>query len=411
MRNDGLSTANFLSGAMEGYQFMSGVDQNKKNEARADRQEGQQNELHGLRMNGERQRQEEDAIRVSQMSQEHEQNMNKTIARQMLYGRDSPNLDHKFISKYPNLDVGRLTSDEAGKHLDTIHKTLSSGGDIESFNTPEMMETLNFLNPEVALGAKDGRKVKIRSIHAGTRPGYVMFGLDVEGDDSPNGRPLTENRSADPKDKVKEVSINDLLGRAEGFEGYRNMALDPKQRDAFIKFHLGDELASREEQLADKKSKRSMVAADITLKNAQANYYNTGKGGGGSAGGGSGSTANMKDIEYFKSLGYDDQDAVDLVINRGASPSQEITRMAVEMVKGTQDADTPIAMEEAMDRSKAWYNANMRKVIKPKGQSPAQPTTQPAPVQKQAPQAAIDALAADPKLADQFQAKFGYLPQ
>ncbi len=392
---DGLSTANFTTGAMQGYQLMRGVDRDKKNDERMAVQDAQQNELHSLKMTAAKQDVEQSVIRTKDMNDQQAEKMNKIAARRLHYGDGISDADKQFISAYPNLDMNRLTSPEAGKHLDTIHKTLSSGGDIESFNTPEMIDTLNFMNPEVALGAKDGRKVKIRSIHAGTKPGYVMFGLDVDGDNSPNGRPLTENRSSDPKDMVKEVAIEDLIGRAEGFESYREMSLDPAKRQSFIDYYIGDEIAAKankrvelDDKRFERESKRGLTEADINLKNAQANYYNKREtSGGGGSGGGSGSTANMKDIEYFKSLGYEPQDAVDLVINRGAAPSQEIARMAIEMVKSSNTNGEPIKMQDAMNEAAKYYNDNLRQRIKPAASAPPQtaPPAQSSPATQRPP--------------------------
>lgn len=427
MRNEGLATANAIGSALDTYGQLQNIDANKQAVGLRDADQKMQQEAHAAKMKSYQSQEASDA-------EANNHRVNQLNARKMrvLNGAGlewSPENQAELTRLGGRLgDVGNLLSPDMGDAITSLEGVLS--GKL-NMNDPAAIKAANQL-ANVQKGATEGRKVNINRIVPSEDGSSVHLGLhsvDADGMENANAV-LTKNRSALPEDEVESISIDNLVKILGTAKQSRQTLQNPKMMKAYMDFY--DPVPTSNEGTWDKATynEKSGMYEQTNKKTGETKLTRDGVGdaaGRTNAGGGSGgnpaggSTSNVKDIEYFRSLGYSTQDAVDLVVNRGASPSQEITRMAVEMMKGSKDEDgvATLKMEDAMNQATDYYNKNLRKQIQPAAQptsgQPAQPTSpQPVPQTQnapQAPQAALDALAQNPKLADAFKAKYGYLPQ
>ncbi|HMU65577.1 MAG TPA: hypothetical protein PKE57_00450 [Cellvibrionaceae bacterium] len=169
--------------------------------------------------------------------------MNKALAWSMHSLKGAPKEYRSFVATHPNLDAGRILSPEYGQAIKTLEG--AAAGEID-YRHPDVAKAFDMLNPEIALGATGGRKVSTSRLYPGKTPGTVMVGLRVDGD--PEERPLTERRSADPDDPVKEVKLEDLFGRLSAAKQYRGLLSDPENQKWFVQQTIGEELKKRADQ-------------------------------------------------------------------------------------------------------------------------------------------------------------------
>lgn len=423
MSRDGLSTANFLGGAMQGYQFMAGVEENKQRAQERkqiaglrDADEVRRNESHTAQMESMGEQKKLNALRFDQINEDQARKMNTALAMSLQNAKDMPEEYQQMIAAHPNLNAQRLLSDEAGAHLSTIEKVIA--GEVD-YRSPEVAAAFDFMNPEIGLGAKDGRKVKTARLFPGRTPGTIAVGLSVDGDN--DIRPLTENRSADDSDPVKEVPLELLIQRAQTMKQYRSMLQSEKGREWLIKNYLPQQQVSAKDESA------------IAYNQSRANYYNTKaeneKSG---TGGGKGRLpADAQMIEYYRGMGYGDEDAIAMANNAVSSPEKFATTYSKMLLDSSKDIDGNPTMtpEQAISKSLEIYRANFRprpakgEEKKPEadkgatvvnqlmgGQSQAPQARIPMRAPVQAPAQAIEFLKANPDQAENFKAKYGYLP-
>lgn len=419
----GLSTANFLGGAMQGYQFMAGVEENKqRGEERKqmaslrDADEARRAELHTAQIESLGEQKKLNALRFDQINEDQARKMNTALALSLQNADGMPEEYRQLVTAYPNLNAQRLLSDEAGVHLSTVDKVMA--GEID-YTSPEVGAAVDFLGPEIGLGAKDGRKVKTARLYPGRSPGTIAVGLNVDGD--PSIRPLTENRSADDNDPVKEIPIELLIGRAQTMKKYRNMLQSEEGRNWFIKNHLPQQSVSAKDQSV------------IDYNKSRANYYDSKaaaeKNGGGSGGGRLPADAQM--IQFYKGMGYGDEDAIAMTNNAVSSPEKFATAYSKMILDSSKDMEgrPTVSPEDAIKQSLKIYKANFKprpakgEAKKPeqsngnivndlmRGTSQAPAANIPMRAPAQAPQSAIEALKANPDKKEQFKAKYGYIPE
>ena len=439
----GLSNLSFVDGAMKGASFVAGMqDRQAQREERAglaslrQAQEQRAQEAHGMQMENARQQQEINAIRVKDLNDDHIKKMQRTLAWSMYNRSKAPKEYQDFMSTNPNLDAGRLLSPEYGRAIEISEDAIQ--GKID-YRHPEVAKAFDMLNPEVGLGATQGRKVSTSRLYPGRTPGTLMVGLKVDGD--PEERPLTERRSSDPDDPVKEVKLEDLFGRLTAAKQHRAFLSDPENQKWFIQETIGEELKKRADQETLKNLQVKKLTKEIN-EGDPVTYQADGEGnlmqlpsrsGGAVAtpvldskgnpvkapqktGAGTQATQRQKDFEFAVSkLGMDQEAALEWS-SSDKTPTERAEAYANRMVQAeTVGGNFPDGYKPN-DAWKAHREAFMNEYGN-FGKGGKQPKAEPAPTQKppvqprQAPQGAIEALRNNPELKDQFQAKYGYLPE
>lgn len=101
-----------------------------------------------------------------------------------------------------------------------------------NINSPEALESINVLFPEIQTGADDGRKRRVTQVVPGKNPNTLVFGLEVEGDTQT--RPLTVRRSSDDNDPVKQVSVEDMVKKVASLKQLNELKNNPKFRQFLI---------------------------------------------------------------------------------------------------------------------------------------------------------------------------------
>ncbi|HNG60334.1 MAG TPA: hypothetical protein PKZ52_10955 [Cellvibrionaceae bacterium] len=375
------------------------------------------------------------AIRVRDLNDERVAKMNKALAWSMHSLKDAPEEYRSFVATHPNLDAGRILSPEYGQAIETLKGAAEGRVD---YRSPEVAAAFDVLNPEIGLGATQGRKVSTSRLYPGRTPGTLMVGLKVDGD--PEERPLTERRSSDPDDPVKEVKLEDLFGRLKVAEQYRGFLSDPENQKWFIQQTIGEELKKSADQetiknLQVKKLTKEINEGDpVTYRaDGEGNLMQLPSRSGGAvatpvldskgnpvkapqkSGAGASSKSSLeKEVEYLKTLGMTPDEALAYRKQRTGNDAKDTELMAMAISRQSQ-----IPMEDYADDKNPEQKLpgaitqaiNARQKIKALTQAKSdQPAPTPTGQPRKAPQAAIDELRKNPSLKDKFQEFYGYLP-
>jgi hypothetical protein len=429
----GLSSLNFVDGAMRGAQFVAGMQDQQRRAGLMEAQEQRAQESHAAQMANAQQTQEINAIRVRDMNDEHTQKMNKALAWSMHSLQKAPPEYRDFVAKHPNLDASRILSPDYGQAIDTLKG--AAEGKID-YRHPDVAKAFDMLNPEIGLGATQGRKVSTSRLYPGKTPGTVMVGLKVDGD--PEERPLTERRSSDPDDPVKEVKLEDLIGRLHVAQQYRGFLADPENQQWFIQQTIGEELKNQSNQATLRDLQVKKITKELN-EGDPVTYQTDGEGNlmqlptrSGSAaatpvvdpkgnpvkapqktGAGTQATQRQKDFEFAVSkLGMDQEAALEWS-SSDKTPTERAEAYANRMVQAeTVGGNYP----EGYKPNEAWkahreafmneYGNFGKGGKQPKAEAAPKPAVQP----RKAPQAAIDELRKNPSMKDKFQEFYGYLP-
>lgn len=151
----------------------------------------------------------------------------KAIAFGDFSGLNSP--EYKaFTKKYPEFDLSSIVSDEKGKAIDDATQILraASNGQIPRADDPHLLNTVNALYPEITHGDnlpsvytnEQGRSFRIKGrrlsgIHSMPNGSLAIQQELTLDDDSKVKVPVTENRSSNPNDPVRQVTMSDFSNR------------------------------------------------------------------------------------------------------------------------------------------------------------------------------------------------------
>ncbi len=425
---------------MRGAEFVNNMEDRKLRREQAQQQEQRAAQSHALQVEGAEQQRQLTGMRIDQINEENAAKMNRALAWSLYNAKNMPQEYQQLVAAHPNLDASRLMSDEYGSALDTLEK--ASKGEID-YRSPEVGKAFDLVNPEIQLGATGGRKVATKRLYPGRTPGTLMVGLAVDGD--PSERPLTERRSADPDDPVKEVPLDLMIDRVVTAKKYREYLLSPQGREAFIRQNIGDELSKAELQnkklsLEAAKASRSVGqdawgpiqydektgAAYQANANGQVRWGPKASGPGGSGGG----KTTQRQLDYrfaIDQMGMDQSAALEWA-SSDKTPTERAEAYANRMVQaevqsgaqpdGYVPADSWKAHREQFMQAYGSYGGDGAKAKPEPKPTPAPPPLladpsaqqQGATQPRKAPQAAIEALRKNPSLKAQFQEFYGYTP-
>lgn len=289
-RNDGLSTANFMSGAMQGYNFMQGIENNKLHTEEIQHQRGlrdadavRRDEQHQAAMQTNQQQQEIQRRTMRKLDEEETVKVNQLVARKMIAlqnnGLDWTQENQKSLEQYGRFaDPEYLLAPETGSALDTVKSVLS--GEL-NMNDPAALQAYNRLI-NVQRGASDGRTVSInRMVPAGSGKG-VHLGLSVKNADGTaydNGV-LTQNRSTDPRDPVEELTMDELIEVMGAVEQTRGALSNPQMAKAFIQMYgpQAEKVSAKDQSQIDyNKSRAGYYDAKAVAEGAAAGGTASGK--------------------------------------------------------------------------------------------------------------------------------------
>jgi hypothetical protein len=350
MSNDGLVIGNAIESGLRTYGQMQSIDANKQAMGLRDEQARMQREQHEAQMDAHEEEKKIRGLRADEIKGEQLKKMNEAFAWSIYNAKDMPDEYKQLIAAHPNLDAQRLMSDEAAMHLKTI-EGLKSGA--IPYHSKEVAAAFDFLNPEIALGATEKRKVKTSRLYPGGSPETLRVGLHVEGD--PQERPLTVHRSSRDDDPVLEVSMDQQMQKAMIFKSYRDMLMSDQGRQWFLKTHLP--------QLSQQVSAKDQSV--INFNKSRANYYdskakNEASGGAGGAGK---LPADAQMIAFYEQRGYSTDDAIAMVNESKNSPQKfvtDYTNMLLETSKDMNGVPT-ITPDQAFEKSMQVYNTNFRR--------------------------------------------------
>lgn len=245
-RDFGTSLLSAAEGAMRGYEFVQGQRERKQAMGLREAADMRDQERHQAYMKGAdqdlklRDTQEARAAdshrinRAGALLQNQERVVN-ILAREAaaLEGLGQQNYSEEeleYFNVFPQMKADYLTSEQMGAALQTAEQVI---GGQKSMSSPEAIEAINLLFPEIQTGADDGRKRRVVMAAPGKEPNTLVFGLEVEGEKTP--KPLTARRSSSDDDPVKQVPIEKMVEKIASTKNMRDLLMSPKGRQYLMK--------------------------------------------------------------------------------------------------------------------------------------------------------------------------------
>lgn len=431
MNRAGLSISNAINSGLNTYGQLQNIEARDQSMGLREADAKMRKEQHDAGMRSNAQQEQINNMRIRQLNEEDQQRALGLFVKR-LYSLDSGgDLSTEELEQYAAITGGgRLTdpkyigSKEVGDALAIYPRVLQ--GEIDR-NSPEAIQAYNTLI-NVQRGAKDGRQVSINKIVPAKDAQGVYFGLNVvnaDGTVNPNGV-MTDNRSSDPNDPVSNISFDELNQAYGALSNLRTAVTNPNIRKALYKeFGLAGQPISAKDQSAI-----ALNESRIRYNDARTANVNNANGKGGSGGN---QPAKIQMIEFYRGMGYSDEDAISMANDSASSPEKFVTAYSKMLFETSKDINgkSTITPEDATSTAMKVYNENFRR--KPAGKSGKQTVEQkePDPIDTvmnmagsdlpevkpplkapvQAPPAALKFLKDNPNQANNFKAKYGYLPE
>lgn len=437
----GLSTAGFMDGAMKGYSFMQGVENNKlrneeivasrglrdADESRRAQQFDMQKEAHAANLASTKEQQKLHRLKVQDYNEEKAHRANTLFAKKARAlqnnGLDWTPENQKALSEFGRLaDPEYLMAPETGQAIATIENVFAKKTNL---NDPAVIAAANRIF-NVQRGAQEGNKVSINRIVPAKDGSGVHFGLRVTRPDGTEyDAPMTNNGTSKDDDEVTTVSMDEFMDVYGALKQSHSALSNPKMRQAFIDFYDPIDKTKTDGWSDAKLNEGTGLYEQRNLKTGQIRQLRSENGKSGRGAGSASASALEKEVEYLKSIGLPQETALDIATNSKQNPSSSIIQIAKVMAENEQ-----MPINDAIEQAKSIYQEKLgRKLTKTESNKieSAQLATQinqvmkpigggdvPIPMRKQpaeAPAAAIEYLKANPDQAEKFKAKYGYLPE
>lgn len=249
MSGGGLSSANFMSGLSDGINTAIGIDRYETNKARTEKADARADEVYELGLadrdrtiqrQNKQDKQQDDLFQINMDDASRKrqlQGLNALAAQAMAIesggGLDKlPDDMKQFIQSNSLFNVDNLLSDEMGQALETADGVVRGKYKITS---PEASQAANVLLRDGLNKGSPGNKT-IDFMVPGQNKGTLMLGLNVDQESVVTKAPLTERRSADPDDPVKEIPVNAVMQKVQGIKMYRKLLSTPQGRKYIIDY-------------------------------------------------------------------------------------------------------------------------------------------------------------------------------
>jgi hypothetical protein len=202
-----LDTRGLASGFAQGFGLADNYYTRQEQGDRADRRLDMQEETFEMKK--------------GQLEQQQDQETAKFVFGKIANGMDLADEELQWLQNKPQYLAA--LNPEVDKALETAQRVIDPSDDLD-LNSDEGLYAINTMFEPMINRGKGGRK-RIAAGLPGRTEGTMAFELDVEGEDGTRYRaPMTRNRGvAGEDDEIREVPVESLVNTAQGYRVLRNV--------------------------------------------------------------------------------------------------------------------------------------------------------------------------------------------